>query len=103
MIWTVIGARALSVPRAWQQRRHIARTLTKTSADVQGVDSNTKGGRTSAAVSQGKARSEDKGDSKGSEKLDLQPPKGTRDFYPEEVPCLYLIFAVHMLSITCVV
>lgn len=39
------------------------------------------GGRASAAVKQDAA----KGGAKPQEKLDLQPPKGTRDFYPEEM------------------
>ena len=41
------------------------------------------GGRASAAVIQDKEKSSNKSDK--AEKLDLQPPKGTRDFYPEDM------------------
>jgi histidyl-tRNA synthetase len=43
------------------------------------------GGRASAAVVQDKDKAASKGSGGKSEKLDLQPPKGTRDFYPEDM------------------
>jgi histidyl-tRNA synthetase len=42
------------------------------------------GGRASAAVAQGEKKEKGGGGGK-QEKLDLNPPRGTRDFYPEDM------------------
>jgi len=85
LLLVLLGVRSTTAflaqrPAAALACRSAARSL---AADGSGGAAASGGGRASAAVVQSEKKAQGGGGKK--EKLDLNPPRGTRDFYPEDM------------------
>jgi len=81
-----VGARSAAlVARAPVAARRALGTATRSQVSAAAGGSTGGGGRGSAAVVQDDARRSDASPSAPAEKLDLNPPRGTRDFFPADM------------------